>query len=135
MRAVAFDQRGIVEIVPGIEPHALGQAGAERLLMGLVEERNLDPVDLFRVALDQTQHEVGGRRHVARAPVPGKGGVEHVAQPVQDHRFGGLRQERVVDPRIGVRIRTDCGQGAGGHQDDLPTGGSRSLPSARHRRR
>ena len=48
--AVAGDQLGVVEVVAGVHAHAGGQAPAHRDLLVLVEQRDLDAVDLARVA-------------------------------------------------------------------------------------
>ncbi len=123
VRAVSLDQRGVVEVVAGIEPHAVGQPGAEGFLVRLVEKRDLDSVDLGRMLADQPQHQVRGRVDVARAPVARQRGVEHVAQPVQDHRILRLRQQPAVEPRVIVRAGAHRGQGARGHDDDLSARG------------
>ena len=118
-RAVAGDQLGVVEVVAGVEPDALGQAGAERLLVRLVEQRDLDAVDLGGVRLDDREHGVGGGVDVARAPVAFERRIEHVAEPVQDDRRLGLLEQPSVDAGVGVGVRADGGKRPRRHQDHL----------------
>ena len=47
---VAADQLRVVEVVAGVEAHAVGERAAERDLALVVEQRDLDAVDLVRVA-------------------------------------------------------------------------------------
>ena len=100
--AIALDQRRIVEIIAGIEPHAFRQAGAEAYLVRLVQQRNLDAIHLGRVFGDQCQHEFRGLADIVRSPIAGERRIEHVAQPVQDHRLLRLVDEPAIDGAIGA---------------------------------
>ena len=82
--AVAGDQLGIVEVVAGIHPHALGQAGAQRDFLVLVEQRELDAVDLGGMGRDHVDADVHRRQVVVEAPIAGERGIEHLSQPMDD---------------------------------------------------
>ena len=56
------------------------------------------------------------------APVALQRRVEHRAEPVQDHRLGGLAQEVAVDLQVVLGAVRRGGEGAGGHQDGLRAG-------------
>jgi hypothetical protein len=92
---VAFDQRRIVEIVAGIKPDASGQAGAERLFMGLIQQGNLDAVHLGRVFRDELQDEIGrlaslrcpsSRAGQGRTSRPASAGSPAALRPVDQAR-------------------------------------------------
>ena len=51
-RRIAADQRREVEVVAGVHAHAGRQPRAQRDLLGVVEERHLDAVDLRRVGAE-----------------------------------------------------------------------------------
>ncbi len=82
-------------------------------------EGDLDAVHLVRVGGDDLQEGVGGRVQVGRAPVALQGRVEHRAQPVQDHRFGGLAGADGRRSPGSPRGRSRWPPGAGGHEDGL----------------
>ena len=52
------------------------------------------------------------------APIAGERRVEHLAEPVDDHRLAHLRQDAVIDARIVVRSAGGAGQRPARHQDD-----------------
>ena len=120
-RAVASDQLGIVEVVAGVEPDALGEPGAECLLVRLVEQRDLDAVDLGGVRLDDRERGVGGRIDVARTPVALERRIEHVAEPVQDDRRLGVLEQLAVDAEVNVGVGADRRKRPRRHQDHLAT--------------
>ena len=84
---VAGDQLGVVEVVAGVHAHALRQAAAHGDLLLLRQERDLDAVDLGGVGLDRGEAGVHRRHVVGVAPVAGQRRVEHLAEPVDDHRL------------------------------------------------
>jgi hypothetical protein len=57
---VAADQFREVEVVAGVHANARRQTHAQRDLLGLVEQRHLDPVHLRRVGADDLRADVGG---------------------------------------------------------------------------
>ena len=64
--AVAGDQLRIVEVVPGVQPHALAAArGAGATSCVGVQQRYLDAVDLSAWVLDQLEEGLGRRGDVA----------------------------------------------------------------------
>ena len=71
---------------------------------------------------------------VGAAPVALQRRIEHVAQPVQDHRLAGLAQHAVVDAFVVGRALRHARQRAAGHHDQPPAELSRSPPSAPRRR-
>ena len=76
------------------------------------------------VLADQGEHRLGRRVQIAAAPVAGELRVEHVAQPVQDHRLPGLADQVAVDARDSRRpSAAACDQCAAGHQDRAPARG------------
>ena len=68
---VAGDQRRVVEVVAGVEPHALRQPPPQRDLAVRVEQRDLDAVDAVGVRGDDVEQHVGRLVEVGRAPVTG----------------------------------------------------------------
>src|ERR687894_454462 len=83
---VAPDEVGVVEVVPGIHPDAIGEAAAYLDLAGGVEEGDFDAVALLRVVVDNREAYFGGCIQVAVSPVTAQGRVEHLAEPVDDDR-------------------------------------------------
>ena len=59
-------------------------------------------------------------RERGRPPVAGERGVEHLTQPMQDHRLVGLRQHTGVNGLVVGRACRDSGQRAARHQHDPP---------------
>ena len=127
---VAADQLGEVEVVARVHAHAGRQQAAQRDLLAGVEQRHLDAVDLRGVRADHRRADVGRARVVgiaresARAdPVAGERRIEHLAQPVQDHRRAHLRQHAAVDGRVVVGRARARGERAARHQDDAAARG------------
>ena len=56
---------------------------------------------------------------VGVAPVACERRIEHVAEPMQDHRFARLRNQPVIDAGVIAGSGLDGRQRAGGHQDQL----------------
>ena len=119
---VAEDQFGEIEVVAGIHPHAGRQLAPHGDFPVGVEQGDLDAVDLVRVGLDRVERGRHRRGDIVGTPIAGKRRVEHVAEPVDDHRFAGLGQQAVIDPEIIVGRGRDPGEGAAGHQDDRRAG-------------
>ena len=93
---VAADQCSEVEVVARVHPNTRRKPAAERNLLLVVEQRDLDAVD-FR---SLRANDVGANVHRERVvrivalgaqPVTGERGIEHLAQPMQDHRLADLR--------------------------------------------
>ena len=137
---------GEVEVVAGVHAHARRQPAAQRDLLAGVEQRDLDAVDLRRVRRDDRGADVRRARVVGIAreaagadPVAGERGIEHVAQPVQDHRLAHLRQHAAVDLRVVVRRPRARRERAARHQDDAAARGfdrpRTALRTRRSRRR
>ena len=57
---------------------------------------------------------------VVMAPVAGERGIEHLAEPVDDHRLLHLRQNAAVDFGVVVRRTRGLHQRAARHQNDTP---------------
>ena len=68
------------------------------------------------------------------APVARQRRVEHVAEPVQDHRLLGLAQDAVVDALVVGRARARRGPARGSPSRSACRRASRSPPSALRRR-
>ena len=119
--AIACDQVGIVEIIAGIKPDPGGQAGAECRLMPLIQQGYLDAIDLAGVFADQPQHEIRGAGDIGAAPIACQRRVEHIPQPMQDHRVARPVDQAAVNAGIDRLIRAHRGKGAAGHQDQLAT--------------
>ena len=119
-RRVAGDQLRIVEIVPGIHPHPRRQPPAHRDLLRLREQRDLDPVHLPDMARDHLEAGLHRLRMIPRPPVARQRRVEHLAQPMDDHRLPHLRENPVIDPHIILRPRRRSRQRPARHQDDPP---------------
>lgn len=124
MRPVALDQRGIVEVVAGIKPDAFGQAGAERLFMRLIQKGILTPSTLagFSAISDSTKSEASATSRLPREARQRR--VEHLAQPVQDHRLRSAVDQATVDLGIDLRRSTDGRQRAGRHRGQLAAAAS-----------
>ena len=120
MVAVTLDEFRVVEVVAGVEPDARGQGGAQLLLVIGGEQRDLHPVDLRAVLADQIEERTRSRSvSSSRPPVPAQLRVEHLAQPVQDHRSSRLSQHARVDLKVVLGAASDGRQLAGGHHDRL----------------
>src|SRR6266851_4845765 len=85
---VAKNEIGIVEVVARIHAHTWRQAPAHGNLTTGIEQGDLDALDFRGMALYQAQADLHRGIQVVRAPVAGKLGVEHLAEPVEDHRAG-----------------------------------------------
>ena len=77
------------------------------------------PSILCGVLADQGQHRLHGRLEVAAAPVAGERGIEHLAEPVQDHLAAALADQAAIDGEVVVRPLGDAAERAARHQDDL----------------
>ena len=120
---VAVDQLGVVEVVAGIGAHPLRQSAAQADFLVLVEQRQLDAVHLRRVVADDVDADVHRREVVDVAPVAFQRRVEHLAEPVNDHRLPYLREDAVIHPGVIVgRLRRDD-ERARGHQHDAAAHG------------
>jgi hypothetical protein len=84
---IAFDQLGEVEVVTGIHARPLGQLPAHGDFLVLVEQGNLYSIDLGLVLFQDRQAHVHSRIVILVTPVTLERGVEHFAQPVDDHRL------------------------------------------------
>ncbi|CAG9205117.1 hypothetical protein BCAR13_1560013 [Paraburkholderia caribensis] len=117
---VPRDQLGIVEIVAGVHPHALGQPTTHRDFLILVEQRDLDPVDLAGVRRDDAERSIHCVVEICGAPIACQCRVEHIAQPVQHNRLPRLAQDAVVHAFVvGWRFR-HAGKRAARHDDQGP---------------
>ncbi len=117
---VAGDELRVVEVVAGVHADAARQAPAHRDLLAGVEERDLDAVDLRGVGLDDAKRRVHRAHGVGVAPVARERGIEHVAQPVQDHGLARLREDAVVHALV-VRGRPrHTRERAACHDDHAP---------------
>ena len=119
---VAGDQFGIVEIVAGIHFYVSVETAAHVDLAALVEQRDFHAVDLRRVGVDDPDRDIHRLVDVLRAPVIRQCRIEHIAEPVDDHRLADLRQHATVYPGIVKRAAADFCQRARGHQDDASAG-------------
>ena len=117
--AVAGDQLRVVEVVAGVHAHAFGQAAAHRDLLVLVEQRDLDAVDLARIRGDDAERRFHRAVEIVAAPVAGQRRIEHVAEPVQDHRLLRLGEDAVVDALVVGRAGGDARERAARHHDQL----------------
>ena len=115
---VARDQLGVVEVVAGVHAHALRQAAAHRDLLVLVEQRNLDAVDLGGIGRDHVDRDLHRLHVVLVAPIARERGIEHLAEPVDDHRLLHLAEDAVVDLGVVVGRSRGLDQRAARHQDD-----------------
>ena len=107
-------------------------AGSRRRMaisLSLSSSDTLTPSTLAAFARDDGEADVHRARvmRVAREsaradPVAGERRVEHLAEPVQDHRRAHLRQDAVVDVRVVVGRLRARGQRAARHQDDAAAG-------------
>jgi hypothetical protein len=57
---------------------------------------------------------------VGGAPVAGERRIEHLAQPMDDHRLLHLAQDAAIDPRVVVRALGGARQRAARHHDQPP---------------
>ena len=67
---------------------------------------------------DDVEADVHRRVVVGVAPVAGERRVEHLAEPVEDHRLARLAQDAVVDAHVVVGRLRGGGERAARHQDD-----------------
>ena len=118
--AVARNQLGVVEVVAGIHAHAGRQPAPHRNLALLVQQRDLYAVDLAGIGRDDRDRGIGGGVEIGRAPIARKLRIEHVAEPMDDHRLAHLREDAAIDPGIVVGRATDARERARGHQHDAP---------------
>ena len=88
----------------------------------VVQEGQLDPVDPGGVGMGDGQRGLERGRERTCAPVAGERGVEHLAQPMQDHRLVGFGQHTGVDGLVVGRACRNAGQRAARHEDDPPAG-------------
>ena len=73
-----------------------------------VQQGDLHAVDLARRgSLIRSTKVVGGRGDVGAAPVAGQRRVEHLAEPVQDHRSRHLGEQRAVDVQVVLGVAGD----------------------------
>ena len=108
MQPVTGDKGGIVEVIPGIEPHSGGELGAKRLFMGLVKQADLDAIDLGGMATDQLKHHLIGVSDIAGTQIARQRRVEHLTQPMQDDGLGGIGEQGIVDIGIVGGARAHC---------------------------
>ncbi len=120
--AVAGDQFGKIEIVTGVHAGALGQTCAHRHLEFCRKKRDLNTLDLGRVAAHHLEASIHGSTVIVCAPVPCQGWIEHLAEPVHDDRLGRLLQDAIVDADVVVRTRSAGSQCPARHQGDLGAG-------------
>ena len=96
-----------------------GQLAAHGDLLVLVEQRDLDAVDLGGVRIDDADARSPSPHVVGAAPVAGERGIEHLAQPVDDHRLAAPGAEHAVVDALVVGGRLgDARQRAAGHDDE-----------------
>ena len=100
---VAGDQFRVVEVVASVHLHAFRKAPAHDDLLLLVQEGDLDAVDLRRVSADHGERRLERVLEAIAAPVARKLRIEHVAQPMKDHRLVAGRQNVTVDPNVVFR--------------------------------
>src|ERR1044072_5752679 len=86
-----------VEIVARVEAHTARETATQRDFALRVEQGDLDPVDLGAVLADDREAGIRGLVEIASAPVPRELRIEHVAEPMQDHRAAHLPEDRAVD--------------------------------------
>ncbi len=126
---VAFDQLGIVEVVAGVHPHSRGRCGGARSpssgqapahgdFLVLVEQGNLHAVHLGRVAGNNLERDLHRLVVVRMSPVSGQRRIEHLAQPVDDHRLPDLAEDALVDLVVIVRRLGHARQRPAGHEDN-----------------
>ena len=119
---VAGDQLRVVEVVARIHAHALGELAAHDDLLVLVEQRDLDAVDLGGMRVDDRDGGLHRRHVVGAAPVAGERGIEHLAQPMDDHGLAGLAEHPVIDALVVGRRLGDAGQRPARHHDQAAAG-------------
>ena len=115
---VAGDQFRVVEVVAGVHAHAARQAPAHGDLLLLVEQADLHAIHLGGAVADDGERRLHRLIVVGIAPVAVERGVEHLAQPVDDHRLLHLAQDAGIDAFVIRRAARRLGQRARGHQDD-----------------
>jgi len=91
-KTIAGHGRRIVEVISGVHAHAEGEATAQVDLLGLVQQRQLDPVDLSHILGDYPEEAGRSLGVVLGAPVPPELWVEHLPQPMQYCRLAELAQ-------------------------------------------
>ena len=82
----------------------------------------MTPSTLAALALMIADRDIHRLVEARRAPVTGQRRIEHVAEPVDDHRLADLRQHAVVDLGVIVGAAAELCQRARGHQDDAAAG-------------
>ena len=88
--------------------------------LSLSRSETLTPSILRGVVVDDRDGGVHGAVKIRRAPVALERRVEHVAEPVDDHRLAHLAEDAAVDLGVVVRRAGEPGERARGHQDDAP---------------
>ena len=111
---VAGDQFGIIEIVAGIHLHAGIEPTAHVDLALLVEQRNLYAIHLGGVGVDDGDRRIHRVVEILGAPISRQRRIEHVAEPVNDHRLANLRQHAVIDFGVFVGAAAELRQRARG---------------------
>ena len=117
---VAFDQLGEVEVIAGVHAHGLGQAPAHGDLLVLIQEGNLDAIDFGAVLCQHSKAGVHRHMVIAITPVAFERRIEHLAEPVDDHRLLHLPQDAAVDARVVLGAPREAGECAARHHDQLP---------------
>src|SRR3569833_3162477 len=120
---VAVDELGVIEIVAGVAARALRQTATETDFLVLVEQRQLDAVDLRRVVADDVDADVHRRDVIDVAPVTLERRVEHLAEPVDDHRLLHLAEDAVIDLRVVVGRLGRDDERSRSHQHDAAADG------------
>ena len=96
------------------------KTAAHHDLLFLRQERDLDAVHLGNVIADDVERRRHGEVVIAGAPIAGERGVEHLAQPVDDHRLLHLGEDARIDLGVVVRALRRPDERAARHQDDAP---------------
>ena len=115
---VARDQFGVVEVVAGEHADALRQAAPHGDFLVLVEQRDFDAVDLGRVRRDDVDRDLHRLHVVLVAPIAVERRIEHLAEPMDDHRLLHLIEDAGIDLGVIVRRARRLHQRAARHQDD-----------------
>ena len=91
---VAADQRREIEVVAGVHAHAGAAAGARSAIsLSASSSEILMPSTFAALCRDHARADIHRARMVgslsrpSRHPVAGERGIEHLAEPVQDHRL------------------------------------------------
>ncbi len=77
------------------------------------------PSTLSACAVMIAQGGVHGLAHIRAAPVAGQRRIEHVAQPMQDHRLARLAQDPVVHPLVIGGAARNARERPARHHDEL----------------